>query len=239
MISPNAAHYFSKTFNFGVVHSLLCWPTSTALKIRQISRMSLSSSSSTTLSVYPLQNLSTNGPTLNSYSITSAPSITKGVGPSMSFDELTSLLWEIGMATNLNNPFGPGRYWLSEWDPATSAYASTCSAIWDSSYLHFIQTEIVDGHLTWTPGPSTEGCFYEMNDPSTCKTRNYMVYPPHWEGFSYTPTTPCCGTCALTAGNVQVYHWPQATTTPSICELVDSNGFTLYASSILILLASY
>jgi hypothetical protein len=49
------------------------------------------------------------------------------------------------------------------------------------------------------------------------------------QSFPFTASPPCCGGCCFTAGDVQVYHWPPATTSPLVSMLVNSEGFTLYA----------
>jgi hypothetical protein len=67
---------------------------------------------------------------------------------------------------------------------------------------------------------------------SYCRTYEMLQLTGTRPSFSFTPSAPCCGTCVLSAGDVQVYHWPQATAAPSapapsVSMLVNSNGFTL------------
>lgn len=45
--------------------------------------------------------------------------------------------------------------------------------------------------------------------------------------FPFTASPPCCGGCTYTAGDVQVYYWPPATTSPLTILLSNSKGFTL------------
>jgi len=45
--------------------------------------------------------------------------------------------------------------------------------------------------------------------------------------FSYHPTSPCCSSCTLYGGDVQVYYWPTPNPMPKISTLVNSKNFTL------------
>jgi hypothetical protein len=47
-------------------------------------------------------------------------------------------------------------------------------------------------------------------------------------GFTFTAATPCCSTCTLFGGTVQVYQWPTPAPSPPVSILVDEkNNFTL------------
>jgi hypothetical protein len=44
--------------------------------------------------------------------------------------------------------------------------------------------------------------------------------------FTYTPSAPCCSTCAVFGGSVQVYAWPTPAPSPPVSTVVGQN-FTL------------
>ena len=46
-----------------------------------------------------------------------------------------------------------------------------------------------------------------------------------------TASNPCCLSCYLTGGDVQVYYWPTPALTPAVIKLVDQSCFTLYESA--------
>lgn len=52
--------------------------------------------------------------------------------------------------------------------------------------------------------------------------------------FTYTAAPPCCSACTLFGGNVEVFYWPQSTTSvfhnASVSTMVNKAGFTLYVS---------
>jgi hypothetical protein len=53
--------------------------------------------------------------------------------------------------------------------------------------------------------------------------------------FTWSATKPCCGTCSIYGGTVQVFLWAGATAAPNISRpatAVDSAGFTLYVTCI-------
>lgn len=45
--------------------------------------------------------------------------------------------------------------------------------------------------------------------------------------FSFTASQLCCFNCTLYGGDIQVYHWPTATSEGATSTLVNSEGFTL------------
>jgi len=46
--------------------------------------------------------------------------------------------------------------------------------------------------------------------------------------FNYTATSPCCMSCTLSGGNVQVMYWPTPAPSPPVSTLVNAEGYTLY-----------
>ena len=71
----------------------------------------------------------------DSYSITSAPSITQGGGTNLSFDELTSLLWQMRMVMGMNNPFDVPYRDEGDYTIAKNAFPSTCIGIRNTKYM--------------------------------------------------------------------------------------------------------
>jgi len=49
--------------------------------------------------------------------------------------------------------------------------------------------------------------------------------------FSYTASSPCCSSCTLWGGDVSVYYWPPAATTPLPATSTMANATTLHAAS--------
>lgn len=118
-----------------------------------------------------------------------------------------------------NNPYLPSWYYTDLYGEISTTMNSeeqflltTCGPIWSSSLVNWISSELATGAEFM--GPTTI-----YGDPiSWAQTK--------WD-FPFTATSPCCNYCTFTAGDVEVYHWQQATPAPSISTLVNSDGFTL------------
>ncbi|KAE9372525.1 hypothetical protein N431DRAFT_536384 [Stipitochalara longipes BDJ] len=120
---------------------------------------------------------------------------------------------------------------------AQSALQQNCGNRWSSSFYQWMSTAVENGTLM-----DQFSCYKTatspMQDPiMACEDdvkENGLLSTVLAElsRFPFTASTPCCGQCTFTAGDVQVYHWPAATTTPSISLLVNTEGFTFTYPSV-------
>ncbi len=58
----------------------------------------------------------------------------------------------------------------------------------------------------------------------------YAAFSPYFyaESFAFTATAPCCSSCTINGGNMQVFYWATDSALPSgVSTLVDQTGFTL------------
>ncbi len=84
---------------------------------------------------------------------------------------------------------------------------SLCASQYSAGYSNFIKTGSIVAEYT---------------------TSDYYVQPAYYnESWQFVATSPCCQTCYLSGGNVQVQYWPTPAPTPAVTALVNSNGFTL------------
>ena len=83
---------------------------------------------------------------------------------------------------------------------------SECGSQFSSGYSNFIATgSIVPTHTT----------------------SNHYVQPAYYaDEWSFTASAPCCQTCYLSGGNVQVQFWPTPAPKPNVTAVVDATGFT-------------
>lgn len=101
------------------------------------------------------------------------------------------------------------------WDPYTSitdtALRSQCLLQFSKGYSSFLATgSVVPAKTTW------------WNNGG-----GYVESPSYANDWTFTASSPCCSTCSLSGGNVQVQYWPTPAPTPNVTALVDENGFTL------------
>lgn len=119
----------------------------------------------------------------------------------------------------------------------------SCGSIWASSFTRWLGTaEVSTGPIipattqttTWLPWISTSTGSMETvvttilpkTFTSTVPAQGPLYYVPDY--LDFTASEPCCYSCTLYGGNVQVYYWPEKTQSPPISTLVNSAGFTLY-----------
>jgi hypothetical protein len=197
-------------------------PTSTVLEAGT-TKMSLYSNSSTSSMVISIQPSPSLSPTTVMSTTTSETSTVELIGGS----------WESMMADD-SNPYIPlfdpwvyaGLAPSSSMDSSASSIQSYCGNSWRSTYLDWIAT--AENQMTRADQIYCDAS--TVTDPRPCWTITESALPP----FPFIASPPCCSSCTYTAGDVQVYHWPTVTTAPSVTMLVNSDGFTLYVSGILI-----
>ncbi len=122
-----------------------------------------------------------------------------------------------------------GVYTGTPLDSAASALQKNCGNRWSTSFFQWMSTAVENGTLmdqfhcyktaSYNPLMDCEG---DENDNKIISTvlAELSLFP-------LTASSPCCAKCTFTAGDVQVYHWPLATTSPLVSMLVNSEGFTL------------
>ena len=77
--------------------------------------------------------------------------------------------------------------------------------------------------LDSTPAPP-DVYTYTISSRVMVATADFTLLP----NISYAP--PCCGFCNVWAANARVFYWPTPNPVPDITTVVDSTGFTLYAT---------
>ena len=91
-------------------------------------------------------------------------------------------------------------------------------------------------NITFNDNVCTGCAEYDYNSsiPSTYKTNGEHTYTKYTLGtfqlYSVTASPPCCGACALNAGDsggAQVIYWPTPNPYPNVTSIVNSDGFTL------------
>ncbi|KAH8601639.1 hypothetical protein B0O99DRAFT_588829 [Bisporella sp. PMI_857] len=105
---------------------------------------------------------------------------------------------------------------------------------WDEFQAWLMTAPIVGGE--WIP--ETIIWYTESGTRRSVLTQEGHT-PYHYpEWFPWKATSPCCNKCTVTAGEVQVFHWPAATTTQDVTEVassstfINSNNFTFVSPSI-------
>ena len=173
------------------------------------------------------------------YSTTGASSTIPEIGTNTaSPPSLTTLLDWSSIESEFKNPFwqNTNPYQFSGYLPGEvitqNSYElsiqSRCGDIWTTKFAQWFVANGGDALATQANRTTCDAnCPTTLPESICCNTILGEVSLP----FSYTAPRdpPCCSTCTFTAGDVQVYHWPVATSTPSITELVNTAGFTLYA----------
>jgi hypothetical protein len=134
----------------------------------------------------------------------------------------------------------------------STAITRTAETATETSVISIISTVSIDTTFTVSDGPNLSGTvtgtysLIETVSLVTLTRSGYTVgisqsayYPYQYaEDFSFKPTSPCCSSCTIYGGDVQVYYWPTATAAPSAQAtgvtnssspqtLVDAAGFTL------------
>lgn len=120
-------------------------------------------------------------------------------------------------------------YCSTLWDSAVSVWAETAvytptaatitkRAVTTTSAA--IQTGNVNANASQVVGT------VELADPKTYT----QTLSGEARVFTWTASEPCCRACSIYGGSVDVFYWPTATQNPPVTTLVNSKGFTLYAS---------
>jgi hypothetical protein len=116
----------------------------------------------------------------------------------------------------------------------TDNVSSKCGEVWETSFYQWVSTAVEHGTLldkfscfngAVAPGALVRSCWNISTEWKMLET-----FETEARSFPFTASPPCCGGCSFTAGDVQVYRWPSATTSPPVSMLANSEGFTLYAS---------
>ncbi|KAE9372827.1 hypothetical protein N431DRAFT_536822 [Stipitochalara longipes BDJ] len=130
------------------------------------------------------------------------------------------------------NPYLNYEWYLAEIDPRSSALQQTCSERWEASFFQYMSTAPWSNDLTPTV---MEYAHLTTEDSSTFTTTYpYMPIVPYsdFKEFSFTPSPPCCGSCAFTIGDAQVYQWPVSDKPSLAPTLVNEAGYTFIYPSI-------
>ena len=123
---------------------------------------------------------------------------------------------------------------LSDWLWTAPIIAvETDSAIMDGPSA--VETQILTGlgisTCTQGYGGSCEVTTWTETRTETVPTETKIppwTYNYYASAFTYTAASPCCSSCTIFGGNVQVYAWPTPAPTPAVSTLVDASNFTLY-----------
>jgi hypothetical protein len=87
-------------------------------------------------------------------------------------------------------------------------------------------TETVNGSTIVLESTSTEGVSTVLGSTVTTV---FSEYGPRYlvpTTFDFTASQPCCESCTIRGGSVQVFYWPSSS--PSISTFINTNNFTLY-----------
>jgi len=132
-------------------------------------------------------------------------------------------------------------------DPVVSAMHSQftyCSALWESDKSVWAKTavfsptvaSVTKRAVTTTSAAvptgkanSNSSQAMEVAEMAAPKTFT-QTYSGQARVFTWTASEPCCQSCYISGGSVDVFYWPTATQNPPVSTLVDAKGFTLYAS---------
>jgi hypothetical protein len=151
---------------------------------------------------------------------------------------LTTLLWnskapaEAIVQNDLNPYYGGTDRWYT--DRPSDSLSAKCGRVWERSFYQWVSTAVESSTLLEkfscfnhapAPGALVRQCWNTSTEWAMLQT-----FQAEAQSFPFTASPPCCDGCSFTAGDVQVYHWPPATTSPLVSMLVNSEGFTLYAS---------
>jgi hypothetical protein len=151
---------------------------------------------------------------------------------SSSSHKLSTRLWysKPPIEVIIEDEFNP--YYSEGQRPQTQGLSSSCGRLWETSFYLWISTAIEKSTLL-----DKFSCFNtvtnEVNLVRACYNSStewamMNTFATEARSFRFTASPPCCGGCSFTAGDVQVYHWPPATTSPLVSILVNSEGFRLY-----------
>ena len=159
-------------------------------------------------------------------SITSAatlPTLTAGNG-GISFPTICpdpgEVCWRSGMpkfnysSANFQNPYIQEGIFNNT--PVEPALRDFCGSMFGRDILSYLNSE-----PAWPISP-----------PITITEKNEESASFAWD-FTYKASTPCCGTCSLFGGDVQVYYWPSTTAiagapnATATYQIVDTTGFVL------------
>lgn len=128
-------------------------------------------------------------------------------------------------ATDMGEPY----YVYSRKELEDQSLYSRCGLSWRTSFFQWISTAVESSTLL-----DQFTCFKTAthNPAWDCETADkewelMTTFYSEARAFPFTASPPCCGGCTFTAGSVQVYHWPLATTSPLVSILVNSQGFKL------------
>jgi hypothetical protein len=126
------------------------------------------------------------------------------------------------------NPYDTNIVSFSAVNPSLLIY---CSQQFDSDFSQWeatasisteVTTEVYTGYTPYTEAPSGSFSLYSTQIDTTTQSYVFAV-----DSFQFTAAVPCCLSCTLYGGNVQVYYWPTPAITPAVSTLVNTAGFTL------------
>ncbi|PMD37465.1 hypothetical protein L207DRAFT_585801 [Hyaloscypha variabilis F] len=158
---------------------------------------------------------------------------------------LTTLLWnskapaEAIVQNDLNPYYGSDRWYT---DRPSDGLSAKCGRAWETSFYQWVSTAVESSTLLEkfscfnhapAPGALVRQCWNTSTEWTMLQT-----FQAEAQSFPFTASPPCCGGCSFTAGDVQVYHWPPATTSPLVSMLVNSEGFTFTYPSVYVVFQS-
>lgn len=75
---------------------------------------------------------------------------------------------------------------------------------------------------------------------SLSQSESWSAYTPYYyvPEFTFTASKPCCLSCTIFGGDVEIYNWPTPAPSPPISTLINSNGFTFVSPSIYVAFSS-
>ncbi|KAE9375957.1 hypothetical protein N431DRAFT_464019 [Stipitochalara longipes BDJ] len=171
----------------------------------------------------------------------SVSSTIPGISASSSVSyKLTTKLWnskapaEAIVQEQLNPYYAEAERWYT--DRPTEDLSSKCGGVWETSFYQWVSTAIEHGTLldkfscfnnAVAPGALVRSCWNISTEWAMLQT-----FETEAQSFPFTASPPCCRGCSFTAGDVQVYHWPPATTSPLVSMLSNSEGFTFTYPSV-------
>jgi hypothetical protein len=128
------------------------------------------------------------------------------IGTTETIESRTQSLTDIQLTTSYNTYTGTNLKGITTTEMDVFEAASE-SLVWGST-------------TTWTT--TTPGVTSFLSARSAHRDA-YFISP-----FTFVPSSPCCSSCTLFGGTVQVFNWPAPAPEPPVSILVDpKNNFTL------------
>jgi hypothetical protein len=100
---------------------------------------------------------------------------------------------------------------------------SYCAAQSQSAVSQFLATAPI------TAGPIIPQSTFVTSWFSLTQTDSWSAFTPYYyvPEFTFIASKPCCLSCTIFGGTVDVYNWPTPAPSPPISTLVNAEGFTL------------